>query len=221
MLRDQGCQTNATKAPLFVNSEGEVFRRDQTVISSVNVTDVGRRHGLTEDQIIKGGKKLDAAIAAEFERLRQKELSKRERKFVDHVDAVRDCTDFGRFRAYGQLNRRSELIVVCTEFIGIVEDKQLWANIEAMIEQTQAHYWVMSEEPNSEHSWRVYPDGHKKAGQKIPGSDKYGKNHGKMERQVELSWQVQDLSIPEVKRLLRKLRRQTDKVWPEAGVGVC
>lgn len=205
-ILDQNCQTQAEQAALFVTSNGEVIReKDVLDCSSVNLNEIPE----------------GVSVEAEFERKRQKDLNQEELQFVNHVYMVQDCVDFGRFRAYGQLNNDgTETIVVCTEFIGLVEDDELWNEIKETVEKTNAHYWVMSEEPNLEHSWKVYQDGPNK-GHKIPNSDNYGPNHGKVERQVELSWQVQNLSVPYIKQLITKLKKQTESLWGKAGVGVC
>jgi len=36
-----------------------------------------------------------------------------------------------------------------------------------------------------------------------------GKNHGRMERQVELSWRIEKLTIPELKALLVTIRNKS------------
>jgi hypothetical protein len=125
--------------------------------------------------------------------------------------------DFGRFRSYAELRQDgSECIVVVTEFIGLVEDEPLWERIQRIRRDTEARLWVMDERNVREHSYRT-----DEQGEKIPGSDRYGLDHGKLERQVELSWRVEDKTSGEICQLLARLSEQTQEIWDEAGVGVC
>jgi hypothetical protein len=222
MLVCQGCQTDAPNSVLFINSGGEIFRGDELVISSVNMRYIADKYGVDAlgARGTAAGEAVQDAVQAEFAALEIELLSPREVCFARKVKRITKLTDFGRFRAYGQLDYAggvfSECIVVCTEFCTLVEDAAYWELVEQVVRDTQAHYWVMDERAHLDRSCRVDD-----AGGIIPGSERIGPDHGKLERQIELSWRVENLSMAEIVTLLQSKADETQPIWESAGVGVC
>ena len=87
-------------------------------------------------------------------------------------------------------------------------DEALWQKVNEVKRDTGAHLWVMDESLNRDTTYRFI------------GSDSYGPNHGKMERQVELSWRIEKLSPGELLDLVTKLEATTQELWKASGVGV-
>ncbi|MBW3596915.1 MAG: hypothetical protein KY475_06525 [Planctomycetes bacterium] len=222
---DGGCPTDAPEAALFVNSEGEVLGEEKLIdCSSRDLRVLEETYGFTCEEVIRypdlpqdRKRAYEAALAAAFPAKRDGELDAHENAFVFKMYAIQGLVGFSRFRAYGELRQDgSECIVVVTEFIGFVEDEALWQRIEEVRCRTEAHRWIMDKRKVREH-WRR-TDEH---GEEIPGSDRYGPDHGKTERQVEFSWRVEDQSPDEIRRLLAELAEQTQEIWDEAGVALC
>lgn len=235
---DQTCQTRAMQAALFVASEGEVMREDDSVnLGSINLSDLAKEKGFDWQKVCRyndPGEGEEAArwfksIDEKWDELYAEYLSEEERRFVRKVHQFQSLVDFGRFRVYGEIKPGGEeCIVVVTEFIGFCDDDAVWLNINAVKDKTQAHLWVMREEP---HLHKYYPangdEGERETDELLNMTDRpadakwfAGKNHGRMERQVELSWRIEMMTTMGFKRFLRRIKRETDAIWPEAGVGI-
>lgn len=223
-LQDQGCPTDATTANFFVNSGGELWRDNQYLdaVSGLNLVKVAEKYGFDWSEVCAIphdgksdlAKKWRATQEQEWQVLYQKHLTLVEHAFVKKVCRFQDATDFGRFRAYGELRNRTENIVVVTEFKEFIDDElDFWEQLAELVRKIKAHYWVMDETTHNDHSTTDYGTPKQK--------EYYGPDHGRPTRQVELSWAVQDLTIPQVKRLIERLKKQTQKLWRYAGVGVC
>lgn len=205
---DQDCQTNAPESALFVTALGEICRGPDCILGSLSLCELDKRLGRPHN---------DADVEAEWERRYRAELTVDEYDFVKKVFARMDAAPSGRWRVYGERTKLGkEVIVLVTEFLELSADDKFWQALLDVKESTEAHLWIMHESKRCEHSWRVG-----ESGKKIPGSDKYGEGHGEMERQVELSWRVENKTPAEVVKLVKRLEKATQKIWNKAGVGVC
>ena len=148
------------------------------------------------------------------------DLSAAEARFVKQVYSYQDTDKVrnnSRWRVYGRIsNNNTRQVVVVTELEGILGDESLWQKVNKVKRNTGAHLWVMDESLNRDHSYRTDPT----TNEKIPGSDKYGPNYGKIERQVELSWRIEKLSPGGLADLVTKLETATQELWKASGVGV-
>jgi hypothetical protein len=141
-------------------------------------------------------------------------LTPKEYAFTMAVTKLQDALgNTSRWRVYGRLLRGSEQIWLVTEFIALSEKAEAWKAINMVKRQTKAVLDVMHEAPNCDHSWKVGPNGEKQ-------EERFGPDHGKMERQVEFSWRVERLTVPEFKRKVRELATSTHVIWTAYGVGV-
>jgi hypothetical protein len=219
-ILDQGCPTDAPNFDFFVNTEGELCRGSDYLhnVSVVNIGELARQKGIDLERVWANrksayAKRWEAIIQQEFADRRSETLTVKENLFTEKVFALQGAADFGRFRVYGGIRKGRDVIVLVTEFLALVSEENIWQQIEVIRKKTKARLWVMTEDTRSDHSYRVHPDGH--------GSDKYGPGHGELERQVELSWRIEKLTPTELKAFIKVLKKETQKVWKLAGVGVC
>jgi hypothetical protein len=226
------CQTDAGASKFFVNSGSEMFRNgDYLVLSSMDISELARRKGfdwLTVCHYNNANESEEAkrwfdAIAEEWEVLYKKYLDKSEYAFAKKVLAFQEVVDFGRFRVYGALMNEGdslagkgtsgERIVVVTEFMDFVNNNDLWSKVLEIKKSTDAKLWVMSEEGHSDHCIKNYG--------KPTQEDVFGPRHGEMERQVELSWRIENMSIEDFKNFLKTITEATEPIWSTGGVGIC
>jgi hypothetical protein len=221
-LKDQDCQTKAPSADFFVSTMGELMRNgeDLSLCGSINLGELANRLGFDWSKVCMYRKPSEcaearrwfAAIDAEWETRYKATLTRKEYNFLKKVFAFQKNVPEGRFRVYGEIRNGKPRIVVVTEFIGCVEDDAYWTRFDAVVKKLKAHVWIMSEDENTEYSYRL--EGDKKV------DEKFGPNYGKVERQVELSWRIEKLTIPDLKALLVNICNVTRKLWKESGVGV-
>lgn len=222
-VADQTCPTRATTADFFVNSMGELCRNGSDIsdLGSINIKDLAERLGFDWSVVCMYRKGKDkhalarrwfAAIKAEWDSLYKGHLSRKEQHFRQKVEDIQTICPEGRFRAYGEIRNGKPRIVIVTEFIGFVDDDAYWTRFNRMVDDLKANVWIMSEDEHSDQVIHNYGTPQQKT--------ITGKNHGRMERQVELSWRVEAKSIPEVQELIRKISKRTYRLWKESGVGV-
>lgn len=222
-LKDQDCQTKAPKADFFVNSLGELMRhgQDLPLCGSINCRELAERLGFDWSKVCQYRKPSEcaearrwfAAIDAEWETRYKAELSRKEYNFLKKVFAFQKAiSDGSRFRVYGEIRKGKPRIIVVTEFVGFVDDDAYWTRFDAIVKKLKAHVWIMSEDEHSDQCIHDYGTPQEKT--------VTGVNHGRMERQVELSWRIEKLTVPEVKALLVTIRNATRRLWKESGVGV-
>lgn len=217
---------------LLVNPLGEVYRHKDCLISSVNVTEVAvktlnprqlqvwRRYQTTKPGWQKLDKLVQAGIEREFDELARQRLTRRERSFYLRVSSLQKLNN-DRFRIYGRLGADRRNIWLVTEFIGLVGNRDLWKRIRKLVTTTRAvESRCMFQEPRMDLYWppKLVPgetyvtcDGQHWAA---------GSTHGKLERQVEIRWDIARLSKLQVKSLLTWLKVETEELWKEAGVSV-
>lgn len=223
-VKDQDCPTNATNADFFVSSMGELNRGREFMmeVNSLDAAELARRLGFDWNKVclyVRANSNAEArrwfaAIDAEWERLYRQNLTKKEHNLVKKVLSYQECVSevYDRFRVYGELRNGKHRIVVVTEFIGFIDDDDYWTRFNAMVKKLKASIWIMQERDYLNHWWDLV-DGKQT-------TEHFGENHGRMERQVELSWRIERLTIPEMKALMVRIRNATQKLWNESGVGV-
>lgn len=224
-VNDSGCQTEANVADFFVGSEGELARKGVYLseVSSMNISDLANRLGFSWEKVCQyrtGKENAEArrwakAQEDEWERLYREHLTKKEYNFVRKVFEFQKNVDFGRFRVYAEIRKGHPRIILCTEFIQFCDEDDFWTEFNTLAKALKANVWVMREAEHLDHSYRVNPDNNQKY------DEHFGVNHGRMERQVELSWRVEKMPIAEFREVLIGLRKQTQELWDLSGVGVC
>jgi hypothetical protein len=220
-LVDEGCQTHASRADFFVDSEGGAHRgHDYLSCSTLNLADVARASGFDPARICDydndtsrtaESRRWRKALAEAWEEGYRAELTRREHRFLHTVHAYQRCADFGRFRVYGELRKGRPRIVAVTEFCWWCDDGAFWQRLRAIARRFRAHVWVMDEREHLDHYWTLDEK----------SEEHFGPDHGRPERQVELSWRIERLTVPELRALLRRLKRGTQGLWGQCGVGVC
>jgi hypothetical protein len=237
---DQGCQTHARTADFFITALGE-FCRDKPGTpalpddaSTMNLRDLAASKGFdwhtvcvyarndTRDEAVRWFK----AIEDEWDRRNRANLNANEYAFAQKVFGFQDVAEGGRFRVYGEMRDGGECIVLVTEFVGFTNDDETWQKILALKQTLKAHLWVMM---TDKHLDKYYPargeEGERKTKERVPGRGKgenwfVGPNHGRMERQVELSWRIEGMTPDDVVKLQKRIKRKTARLWREAGVCV-
>lgn len=224
---EKGCQTNAPEAKLFVSAMGEVMRDGELVdeLCSFDAKKLAEDNNL-DWKIVCQYRPEDAGIdpAAKrwFELIKkgwderyQKFLSKKERIFVNKITAFQDLVgwyfDYCRFRVYGEINPKGEKIVLVTEFQEFLSEKKFWEEIDETAERLKAKVWVMREEEHMDITYQNYGKPDQKRLE--------GKDHGRMERQVEFSWRVEKLTSNKLEKLIISLTTGTELLWKRTGVG--
>ncbi len=180
---------------LVVNGLGEVIGKDEVVAGSVNDGELTARLGrrpTTED------------FDREFRRMAVARLTPIAAHRVLAVWRLQKHNN-GRFRVW---MARSGRVLLSTEFIGLIANKDLWTKIDAAAKEL-GRLDVMFE---GRHLDKTSKDGGKTW---ITGPD-----HGKRERQVSIDILLPDYLSATLKRVRAKAERITQEVWDQAGVAV-
>jgi hypothetical protein len=128
-----------------------------------------------------------------------------------------------RFRIWGQMfadnfepdQRKAWL---CTEFIWWVDDSEYWEHLSAKARICGCEIEVLEEGPHSDLDW---PEDVVEAGGPFTEENAVkGKNHGRLERQVEFRCNVYGHSEQDVRERVRDLAGRTEHVWKQSGVAV-
>ncbi len=243
MIIDQDCQTKMIVAKFWVSSLGECGRKSDVLpCSCLNMSNVysnltrqhfqGKKVPSTDEFLIAErdknselGKIIRKAVADEWDNLYKKHLKAFEYSFLKKVVSFQKEVNDSRFRVYGEICQDGEeIIVVVTEFAAFCDDEEFWTKLNELSKSSNAHVWVMREEPYLD---RYYPargeEGEQVTDEPCPGTGGYwvrGKNHGRVERQVELSWRCESLSIEQLLKFVDQMTETTESIWKDAGVGV-
>lgn len=139
-------------------------------------------------------------------------LSAEERAFDRKVCALQEAAEDGRFRVYGEIRQGGvECIVLVTEFRDFCDDASFWSVLAEMAAELQAHVWFMEDEVPHLDQFKHTED----------EDWQYGPRHGDPQRQVELSWRIEQLSVPEMLALQERIKKVTEPAWQQHGVAVC
>lgn len=194
---------------------GELLRDNQLLPeSSLNLGNLAREKGISLPELLAETPRWKAMVTREHNRRIKAATSAKEYRFIQAVYAYQNAIpNNSRFRVYAELLHGRRRIYLVTEFKEFSGRTEAWDRIEAVRRKTRATQETLWEDKEIEHSWKVKPDGTKY-------DEKFGENHGKLARQVEFFWRIECKSIPEVKRLVRRLTAETGQIWKEAGVSV-
>jgi len=208
-----------SEKPCFgVNPLGEVYINEEYAMGSVNVCDCAKRILSVDEYSQWCGHyqehpdleaKVEAEIAHEFEREARNCMNSAQYALYKQITDLQ-VVDDGRWRVYGGQVRSDEPeINLVTEFIGFCDQEDFWKNLYATAKEIGAEVSTMSEEEHLDHF--------------KPADEEwqYGPNHGRLERQVEVIWNVYGKSVDEVKKMIEELNPKLENIWEKAGVGVC
>jgi hypothetical protein len=216
-----------------VNPLGEVFINGEYVLGSVNISrcaveslspkDYKEWSAFKQnDRHDELEKKVQKACDYEFERQLHEQLNVFEYGLAKQINELQSVDD-GRWRVYGGMSGNSvhdavACINLVTEFRNFVGEDfdDYWKKLSDIASKLGAEVRTLDEGEEMEHSWKTDENG-----QKIPGSEKFGKNHGRQYRQVEVIWNVTNKSLLQVKRMIKNLNDKLQEVWEETGVGIC
>jgi hypothetical protein len=216
MATNQNCAVNASTADLFVTALGKVVRRGACLpCGSLDLGTLAREKGFDGDRDGKEdaeARRRHKAKQEAWERLLREQLTKRE--YFKLVSGFQENVDFGRFRVYGELRNGRPRVVVVTEFQQFCDNDDFWTRLNVAAKRLKARVWVMSEKQHVDHSWRITQSGKKYA-------ERFGPDHGRKERQVELSWCIETLTTRHLRAFVKKIADATSDIWKEGGVGVC
>lgn len=198
------------KNRVVMNSLGEFYRGDDCLCSSINLAELSERLGKPV-----GYEPTEAEIEEEFDRRAREVLNAGELQLYRRVAALQRVISNSRFRVYGRRERRRNSVILVSEFRDLVENRGTWALVKKVAKATEAKVWVMDESKCLDKSAKIDPVTQKR------GPWRYGKNHGKMERQVELSWPIaDDMRIHEVVGMMLVMAQETHELWKLCGMGV-
>lgn len=232
---ERNCGLDARTASFFINSLGEMMRVTESIegLDSLDIRQLADDKGFDWDRVcqynsnwqlnetLSADQKDEASrwhktIEDEWQRLQAEHLTPHENAFVNKVcelSRIVDESHGGRVRIYGQIADSKEMIVAVTEFIGFCDDDEFWTQFNQTVDRLDAFVWVMREEPCNEESSTL--DENMNVVEK-----KFGPNHGRMERQVEVSFRVDYLTIEHFRGFLEKLCKETQELWNKNGVNV-
>jgi len=208
--------------PCFgINPLGEVFINDEYAMGDVNVCDCARRILSVDEYSTWSNEyqqhpdleaKVEAEIAHEFEREARNCMNSVQYALYKQITDLQ-VVDDGRWRIYGgQVEGQEPEINLVTEVLEFCDDStnDFWETLYATAKELGAEVSIMSEEK------------HHDKFKKIDDADwSYGPHHGRMERQVEIIWNVYGKSVDEVRAIIADLNPKLDEIWEKAGVSVC
>ncbi len=132
-------------------------------------------------------------------------LTRGEKSFRDKTWKLQEKFYTGRFRIHGTIKN----LRLVTEFIAFLDDETAWIEIHKTVKQVRAKLSTMAEYPHldrmkkvGDHEWTI------------------GKDDGRMEKQVELSWNISLLTEKMIQEELKVLREKTESIWSKYGVAV-
>ena len=216
-------------AGFVVNSLGECIRtkdgKDDWLpeMGSLDISELSQRLELSP-----GVWPSKEEIRYEWDRRAHQWLRRHELEFYKHVIGLQKrIVDDGRVRIWGKMDPdRTWHVRLVTEFKELSDNVDFWRRAELAVSRLQESFsgkvelYTLVEQEQVEHSYTQ--DG---SGKKVPGSDRYGKNHGKMMRQVEIAMDLGRTSLKtavgRAKTAKEQLTTATEDLWREAGVAVC
>lgn len=195
----------------LINSDGECFRGPTTV--QLQVCTAARL-----DRLYRGdreGAPSHEEIVAAWDQSAREKLDRNEYKLYKRLEDLAQINN-GRFRVYGWIDKDDrQVVVLVTEFCWWVEDPVFWDRLERIVKDTKAGVVVLHESPHCDQRGKPDPETGKLVW-------RAGFNHGRPERQVELSWKLgPDDKVHDVVGRMMALSAATAEVWQQAGVGVC
>lgn len=215
-----------------VNPLGECIKGHDVLCGSINLREVFDGHLTEEEQLSYLSGEDSPALHAKAEKLCQEafDTDARENLKPEEYEITKKIWDFqslntDRFRVYGGIKSTGKpWIVLTTEFIAFSDNKDFWQKIHSLKKDVNAKVFVMSEEEHLDsYSPPQHTEGEVIDTEKEPtefGPWAHGPNHGRMEKQIEFSWDILSLSKDEVKDKIKHLATLTKDIWKTGGVSV-
>lgn len=197
-----------TKRDIMFNSLGEWFRGnkknedDDCVLGCINVGELAAR--LKKDPM----KVSNKDVANEFDRMAKEEFNEREYAFYQKAcELQKQNTD--KFRVYGWIVNGKEKIILVTEALELSENKSFWELLNDFAEREKAKIGIMHESKRLDETTNIKT-----------GVVTRGPGHGKMEKQVEVVWDITDYNSNKLKRFISYLEPKIEWYWFKYGVSV-
>lgn len=198
-----------TKRDIMFNSLGEWFRGnggkehgEDCVLSCINVSELATR--LKKDPM----KISNKDVANEFNRLAKEEFNEKEYAFYQKAcELQKQNTD--KFRVYGWIVGGKEKIILVTEAIALRKNDSFWELLNDFAEREKAKIELLHESRRIDESTNTKT-----------GIVTRGPGHGKMERQVEVVWDITDYNPQKLKRFISYIEPKIEWYWSKYGVSV-
>jgi len=225
------------------------WENDECIISDVNVAEMAKMALTPREFLIwekfehksAEHKRLDNLVdlecKREFWRQAKSRMTVAEYDVYDKVFKFQELNG-SRFRVYGGITGIKSWIVLVTEMRNFLSEKKFWnelkdiaamsgAKIELMTEDTCLDKMGVQPGGKTEDDVRkkLVADGRTLVNDGKPDKGGWiwstGPDHGRPQKQVELSWDILHMTdLQQVKTLIKQLSACTDKLWPVAGIGV-
>ena len=191
------------KHNLGVTALGEVERNGEYIPTcsavDLNVLGAHLRHGPS-----------DAEVEVEFDKQRQTNLTAAEYGAVKAIYLLQEVNG-GFARVWGGLIDGQLIINLSVEFVIFDDDKYGWKAVRKWIRQYKGIENVMDHSPHLDKS--------KPAGAK---RWEYGKDHGRMQTQIDVIWNVTNMTLAEARQFVGRLETTAvdQKLWEHYGNAV-
>jgi hypothetical protein len=119
-----------------------------------------------------------------------------------------------RFRIWGQTDTAGvSYIWLVTEFATLVTNKKMWRELIDLSRFLSGSVRNINKAPHCDHTYYHYGTPEQ--------TEVFGPDHGKMERQVEMYWNVLTWKEREIIAQREEFAVRTQSLWDSYGVGVC
>lgn len=220
----------------IVSPLGEAYYGNNCLLGSVNLNDIypkaftaaeQKQYFKTYPRKGKLADKLNRAVAKEFARHAREELTTEQRAAYHKIIRLQAVAN-DRFHVYGGITTAGKpWIILTTEFCDFCDQKEFWTALRKVARELGAKVATIRHDEFMDH----YAPPRGVEGEKIldetwtrdDGSVvhfAHGPNHGRMERQVELRWNVTELSLPQLRRFIKKIDKPTLDLFHQHGVSV-
>lgn len=226
----------SSERKFIINPLGECLRlkhgrMDEYLMGSVNLTEACQKH-MTEETYQEWRNRWDrmkdedeqefarlesleeVCVAKEFEEQALQNLTSEEYAVYKYVIPLQTKFTNDRFRIYGGLYVDGRTwVVLATEFRTLVEHLDFWRDLQEVVRREDYSLDVMEESEEIEHWWTNCDTPEEE--------EHFGPNHGKLVRQVEVSYSIPPMMADsDVRREIDRMTAATADLWNEAGVSV-
>lgn len=204
MTTTKAARAKKERPRFVINALGECYRGDECVVGSVNVATLKAQLGIKREP-------TKAEVDAEFERMARESMTRKEyaawKLWGELNGLTRDL-----FRIYtGVDSKGKQWANISTEFIYFLSDRQYKQTIADYAAKYGGTVEVMDEHPHSDKSIPSKEFDEATARGEEPDW-RYGKDHGRPERQVSVDIPVWGKSYNEVKDLIEDMRTTATEV---------
>jgi hypothetical protein len=201
------------------NALGEVMLnvRDESMNAEWDETYVTGTYNVTDLTQELGREPTDADFEkVALQEMRNEGLTEEEIAAIKRVDqlqkAIPDAVNT-QFRIYGGMMNGTLKINLACEFTFFLDCNLLWSELHRTASKTSGIICQMLEDTHLDHSTENYDDPDKRR-------EIYGENHGRLERQVEVVWDVSDTSPDKLPAIIDNLVKRFGSLWESGGQGV-